>query len=104
VGYSAPKKAKPAFPSGLVNNWQAKVTTSKLKAPSGKSKAVPKSDDEKIGGLADEDAFAEAPARTPLGKSPNTNRNNEVGPYPLTASLNLIQIGDIACSSIRSCR
>ena len=104
MGYSTPKKVKPAFPSGLVNNWQAKETTSKLKAPSGKSKAVPKSDDEKIGGLADGDAFAEAPASTPLGKSQNTNQNNKVSPYPLTASLNLIQIGDIACSSIQSCQ
>ena len=95
MGYSAPKKAKPAFPSGLVNNWQAKATTSKSKAPSGKNKAVPKSDDEQIGGLADEDAFAEAPA--PLGKSRNMNRNNEVSPYLLTASLNLMQIGDTAC-------
>ena len=97
--YSAPKKAKPAFPSGLVNNWQAKVTTSKSKVPFGKSKAVPKSDDKQMGGLADEDAFAEAPSPAPLGKSRNTNRNNEVSLYPLTASLNLIQIGDIACCS-----
>jgi hypothetical protein len=66
-----------------------------VKAPSGKSKAAPKSDDEQIGGLVDEDTFAEAPA--PSGKSRNQNRNNEVSPYPLTASLNLIQIGDIAC-------
>jgi hypothetical protein len=93
--YSVPKKAKPAFPSGLVNNWQAKATASKSKAPSGKSKAVPKSDNEQIGGLADEDAFAEAPA--PLRKSRNKNRNNDVSPSPPTASLNLIQIGDIAC-------
>jgi hypothetical protein len=101
VEYSAPKKAKPAFPSGLVNNWQAKATNSKSKAPSSKSKAVHKSDNEQIGGLADKDTFAEAPA--PLGKSQNMNRNNEVSPYLLTASLNLIQIGDIVCC-IRNCQ
>jgi hypothetical protein len=58
------------FPSSLVNNWQVKVKASKLKAPSGKSKAVPQSENEQIGGLA------EAPA--PSGKSQNKNWNNEV--------------------------
>ena len=63
----------------MVNNWQAKKA-SKLNAPSSKTKAVPKSDDKKIGGLADEDAFAEAPAPS-VGKSRDKNRNNEVSLY-----------------------
>jgi len=59
--HSAPKKTKPSFPSGLVKDWKAKA---KLIAPSRGIQAArnPKSDGELgIGGLHNEDAFADPP-------------------------------------------
>ena len=94
---SAPNKVKPAFPSGLVNNWQAKLNDKKLKAPSSKSMAAPWSNDEKIGGLADKDSFTNLPP--PLGKSQYMNQNNKVSIYCSTAISNLMGIGNIACCS-----
>jgi len=52
---SAPRKVKPAFPSGLVNNWEVKLNDKKLKAPFSKGIAVPQSKNEqrmsKLGAL-----------------------------------------------------
>ena len=94
---SAPRKVKPAFPSSLVNNWEVKLNDKKLKALFSKGTAVPQSKNEQIGGLADEDAFADL--SPPLGKSQNMNWNNEVSFYHLTGISNLMGIGNIACCS-----
>jgi hypothetical protein len=69
-------KTKAKFPSGLVSNWQSKLsvptqTSSKAKAPEPKAAA--------LGGLNDEDAAA---TFSPLKlKGTGRNRKNEVRCY-----------------------
>jgi len=77
--HSAPKKAKPPFPSGLVKDWKVKA---KSIAPSREIQAArsPKSDDDLgTGGLHDEDAFADPPVSS--AKSRDKNRSNTVNLY-----------------------
>ena len=55
---------------------------------------MPKLDDDQIGGLDDEDVFANAPVLSV--KSQNMNHNNKVSLYPLIEISNLLQICNIA--------
>ena len=85
------KKQKSLFPSGLSRNWQAKNHgkngTGKISANSLKrdTELSPPSPPFEYGGLADEDASAEAPPALPpakvFGKERNLERSNEVRIY-----------------------
>ena len=74
---SAAKKAKPAFPSGLVTNWKAK-TTSGSRKPQGRAAEPNDRQEPVVGGLNDDDAAAVQPDFSTNVRSNLKGRKNNV--------------------------